>query len=63
MRRRLTESEYREFLSFLFESDIRPRLTRVRNRHRHHFEDEFFYHPRTKPFSKPIEFILGLASC
>lgn len=40
----MTETEYREFLSFLFERYVRPRLNRVRDRHRHHFEDDFSYH-------------------
>jgi hypothetical protein len=40
----MTEAEYREFLSFLFERYVRPRITRVRHRYRHHFEDEFAYH-------------------
>ncbi|HYV07306.1 MAG TPA: hypothetical protein VFB82_22110 [Blastocatellia bacterium] len=40
----MTEAEYREFLSFLFERYVRPRLARVRDRHRHHFEDDFSYH-------------------
>ncbi len=39
----MTEAEYREFMSFLFERYIRPRLARVRSHHRHHFEDEFSY--------------------
>jgi len=37
----MTETEYREFLTFLFERYVRPRLNRVRERHRHHFEDAF----------------------
>jgi hypothetical protein len=40
----MTEAEYREFLSFLFERYVRPRLGQLRRRHRHHFEDEFAYH-------------------
>lgn len=40
----MTEDEYREFLGFLFERYIRPRMARVRNRYRHHFEDELSYH-------------------
>jgi hypothetical protein len=40
----MNEAEYREFLSFLFERYVRPRLARVRDRHRHHFEDDFSYH-------------------
>ncbi len=40
----MTQAEYREFLSFLFERYVRPRIARVRHRYRHHFEDEFPYH-------------------
>jgi len=40
----MTEAEYREFLSFLFEHYIRPRIAQVRYRYRHHFEDELSYH-------------------
>jgi hypothetical protein len=40
----MTEAEYREFLSFLFERYVRPRMARVRHRYRHHMEDEFSYH-------------------
>ena len=40
----MTEAEYREFLGFLFERYARPRIARVRHRHRHHFEDELSYH-------------------
>ncbi len=40
----MTEAEYREFLSFLFERYVRPRIARVRHRYRHHFEDELSYH-------------------
>lgn len=40
----MTESEYRELLTFLFERYVRPRLGRVRRRYRHHFEDELSYH-------------------
>jgi hypothetical protein len=40
----MTEAEYREFLSFLFERYVRPRIARVRHRYLHHFEDEFSYH-------------------
>lgn len=40
----MTEPEYREFLSFLFERYVRPRIARVRHRYRHHFEDAFAYH-------------------
>jgi hypothetical protein len=40
----MTEAEYREFLSFLFERYVRPRIARVRHRYRHHFEDEFSCH-------------------
>lgn len=36
----MTENEYREFLTFLFERYVRPRIARVRRRYRHHFEDE-----------------------
>ena len=40
----MNKSEYREFLSFLFERYVRPRIARVRHRYRHHFEDELSYH-------------------
>jgi hypothetical protein len=40
----MTDAEYREFLSFLFERYVRPRIARVRHRYRHHFEDELSYH-------------------
>lgn len=40
----MTEAEYREFLSFLFERYVGPRIARVRHRYRHHFEDELSYH-------------------
>ena len=40
----MTEAEYREFLSFLFERYVRPRLGRLRRHHVHHFEHEFAYH-------------------
>ncbi len=40
----MTEAEYREFLSFLFERYVRSRIARVRHRYRNHFEDEFAYH-------------------
>lgn len=40
----MSEAEYQEFLSFLFERYIRPRVAGVRHRYRHHFEDELSYH-------------------
>lgn len=40
----MTEAEYRELLSYLFERYVRPRLARVRHRYRHHMEDELSYH-------------------
>ncbi len=40
----MTESEYSDFLTFLFERYVRPGIGRVRRRHKHHFEDEFPYH-------------------
>jgi hypothetical protein len=40
----MTENEYREFLTFLFERYIRPRIARVRHRYARHFEDEMSYH-------------------
>ena len=33
----MNEAEYREFLGFLFERYVRPRLARVRERHFDHF--------------------------
>jgi hypothetical protein len=35
----MTETEYREFLGFLFERYVRPQLARVRSRHHHHVMD------------------------
>jgi hypothetical protein len=40
----MTEAEYREFLSFLFERYVRPRIARVREHYDHHMMDEFSYH-------------------
>jgi len=40
----MTDAEYREFLSFLLERYVRPRIARVRDRHHRHFEDELSYH-------------------
>lgn len=40
----MTEPEYREFLAFLFERYVRPRMGRVRRRYRSHFEDELSHH-------------------
>jgi hypothetical protein len=40
----MTESEYRDFLAFLFERYVRPRMGRVRRRYRRHFEDELSHH-------------------
>ncbi len=39
----MTDDEYRQFLSFLFERYVRPRIARVRLRYTHHMEDEFSY--------------------
>lgn len=40
----MSEAEYHEFLNFLFERYIRPRIAGVRHRYHHHFENEFSYH-------------------
>lgn len=40
----MNEAEYRDFLRFLFERYVRPQLARVRDRHMHHGEWEFFYY-------------------
>jgi hypothetical protein len=40
----VTEAEYREFLTYLFERHVRPRIPRLRRRFHHHMEDEWGYH-------------------
>jgi hypothetical protein len=40
----MTDDEYREFLTFLFERYVRPRIPRVRRRFHHHMGDEWGYH-------------------
>jgi hypothetical protein len=40
----MTDDEYREFLTFLFEHYVRPRLGRVRRRFHHHMMEEWVYH-------------------
>jgi len=40
----MTENEYRELLTFLFERFIRPRIARVRRRYRHPFGDGYAYY-------------------
>jgi hypothetical protein len=40
----MTDQEYSEFMSYLFERYVRPRLPRLRRRMFHHMEDEFHYH-------------------
>lgn len=40
----MTDDEYREFLTFLFERYVRPRLGRVRRRFHHHMMEEWVYH-------------------
>lgn len=40
----VTEAEYREFLTYLFERYVRPRSPRLRRRFHHHMEDEWNYH-------------------
>jgi hypothetical protein len=40
----MNEQEYAEFMSYLFERYVRPRLPRLRRRMFHHMEDEFHYH-------------------
>jgi hypothetical protein len=40
----MTDDEYREFLTFLFEHYVRPRITRVRRHFNHHMMDEWQYH-------------------
>jgi len=39
----MTDAEYREFLTYLHERYVRPRIARVRHRYHHHFEDELSY--------------------
>ena len=40
----MTDDEYREFLTFLFERYVRPRIGRVRRRFHHHMMEEWVYH-------------------
>lgn len=40
----MTDDEYREFLAFLFEHHVRPRLPRVRRRFHRHMMEEWQYH-------------------
>jgi len=40
----MTDDEYREFLTFLFERYVRHRLPRVRRRFHHHMMEEWSYH-------------------
>jgi len=40
----MSDAEYREFLSFLFERYVRPRVARLRHRYARHMEDEFSYY-------------------
>jgi len=42
--RRMNDQEYAEFMSYLFERYVRPRIPRLRRRMFHHMEDEFHYH-------------------
>jgi hypothetical protein len=39
----MTDQEYREFLAFLFERYVRPRLSHVRHRFHHHMMEEWDY--------------------
>ncbi|HEV8523564.1 MAG TPA: hypothetical protein VGQ71_03605, partial [Terriglobales bacterium] len=40
----MTDDEYREFLAFLFERYVRPRIPHLRRRFHHHMMDEWSYH-------------------
>jgi hypothetical protein len=40
----MTDLEYREFLTFLFERYVRPRIPRIRHRFHHHMMEEWYYH-------------------
>ena len=40
----MTDQEYAEFMSYLFERYVRPRLPRVRRRLEHHMKDDVHYH-------------------
>lgn len=40
----MTDDEYREFLAFLFEHYVRPRLPRVQRRFHHHMMEEWYYY-------------------
>jgi hypothetical protein len=54
----MTDAEYREFLTYLFERYIRPRLAWVRRHYAHHMEDEFSYHfDRAVPSAWVLRFI------
>src|SRR5579871_2776693 len=37
----MNDNEYREFLKYIFERYVRPRLAFLRERYSHHFEDQF----------------------
>ncbi len=40
----MTDQEYAEFMSYLFERYVRPRLPRVRRHLDHHMKDDVQYH-------------------
>lgn len=40
----MTDDEYKEFLTFLFERYVRPRIPRIRHRFHHHMMEEWYYH-------------------
>jgi len=40
----MSNEEYQEFLAFIFERYVRPRIPRVRRRFFHHMMEEWYYH-------------------
>jgi hypothetical protein len=40
----MTDTEYQEFMAFIFEKYVRPRGVRLRERFHHHMENEWQYH-------------------
>jgi hypothetical protein len=54
----MTDDEYREFLTFLFERYVRHRLPRVRRRFHHHMMEEWYYHlDQTQRASQVLRYI------
>ncbi len=40
----MTDDEYKQFLTFLFDRYVRPRMPYIRRRFDHHMTDEWYYH-------------------